>query len=81
MSLNAKIIVIPVVIIVMQLLIIMIVIIIMIIIIIIIYKNLNLLLIRKLTTKSDLFTIKFCLKKKLSSTSTIYNSFQLKKPT
>ena len=44
-------------------------------------KNLNLLLIRKLTTKSDLFTIKFCLKKKLSSTSTIYNSFQLKKPT
>ena len=43
--------------------------------------NLNLLLIRKLTTKSDLCTIKFCLKKKLSSTSTIYNSFQLKKPT
>ena len=64
MSLNAKIMVIPVVIIVMQLLIIMIVIIIMIIIIIIIiYKNLNLLSIRKLTTKSGLFTIKFCFKK------------------
>ena len=53
---------------------------IIIIIIIIIMKNLNLLLIRKLTTKSGLFTIKFCLKK-LSSTSTIYNSFRLKKPT
>ena len=35
----------------------------MIIIIIIIKNNLNLLLIRKLTTKSGLFTIKFCLKK------------------
>ena len=43
-------------------------------------KKLNLLLIRKLTTKSGLFTIKFCFKK-LSSTSTIYNSFRLKKPT
>ena len=37
-------------------------------------------MIRKLTTKSGLFTIKFCLKKKLSSTSTIYNSFRLKNP-